>query len=568
MTIMSRLSVIASAALMAGTAMTAAAAEPAVAPGEAAGVMPPQACAGLVGLTLPNVTIASAQVHPANVPVPGAAMLNFIGLGPEASPVSGLPAFCRVLGSIHPTADSDIRFEVWLPIAGWDGRFTGGYGGGLAGYMNYMDLSAGIRAGQAVAVTDTGHRHTESSGVWAKGHPEKVRDYAWRGVHETTVVAKQVIKAYYGKAPTYSYFIGCSNGGRQALMEASRFPEDYDGVIAGAPAARITVSMMSMISAGQAQKAPGAPIRADQLRLLQGEVLAQCDGRDGLKDGLVIDPRLCRFDASTIACGTSTSAQCFSKAQLLTLERIQAGRRSSTGQLLAYGFPVTGAEVGYPMPGTGWDGGVITGFIPAGGDAAPIAMRPLAESFLADLAPSPIATMQTFDFDRDPARLAVLSDELDAKPDLGRFFARGGKVILYHGWADQLLPAQGTIDFHRDILRQSGPKAAGQTRFFLAPGMQHCAGGPGPNSFGQGGAALRDATPDRSLAAALTAWVEKGRSPDSVIAGWNGGSMAPTAVQAKPKEWLLCALPKQAVLRPGANPDVAASYECRAPARR
>lgn len=164
-------------------------------------------------MRIAKVEISSAVILPANEPVPGAALLNFIGLTPQQSPVAGLPAFCRVSGAIHPTRDSDIRFEVWLPAQEWDHRFVGGYNGGLAGYINYMDLAAGIRAGVAVASTDTGHSNTVNSAIWAKNHPERIRDYAWRAIHEMTVTAKKVIASYYGRKPERSYFIGCSNGG-------------------------------------------------------------------------------------------------------------------------------------------------------------------------------------------------------------------------------------------------------------------------------------------------------------------------------------------------------------------
>jgi len=558
--------VLAIAAVLSGSAFAAAGQPAAGTPVPAGTSMPDSACTALTSLRIDQVRIASAVILAANEPVPGAALLNFIGLTPQQSPVTGLPAFCRVVGAIHPTSESDIKFEVWLPTQGWDRRFTGGYNGGLAGYINYMDLAAGIRAGEAVASTDTGHSNTVDSAVWAKGHPERIRDYAWRAIHEMTVTAKKVTAAYYGRAPDRSYFIGCSNGGRQALVEAGRYPDDYDGVMAGAPAARITDSMMSMISAAQAQMPPGAAIRADQLPLLQSEVLAQCDAGDGQKDGLVSDPRLCRFDAAKLACGVSNSPQCFSKPQLAALDQIRSGRHDAKGRVVAYGFPVTGGEIGVPAPGTGWDGSVTAGFVPPGGDASPVVVKPLPEIFLGDLPPSPIATMRTFDFDRDPARVrAALSEELDAKPDLTRFFARGGKLIMYHGWSDPLLPPQGTIDFHEAILHASGPSAAKQVRLFLAPGMQHCASGPGPNNFGQGGAAPRDATPDRSLAAALRAWVEDGRTPDSVIARWSGGNMAPKATGGPNREWLLCAAPARAELRSGADPSLASSYGCQLP---
>lgn len=522
-----------------------------------AGASTSDACTRLTRQTLGQALIESAKVQPANTPVEGAPLASAPGM-PSRGNISGLPSFCRVIGAIRPEAGSNIRFEVWLPAAGWNGRFMGAGNGGLAGTITHGDLASAVSAGFATASTDTGHSGAPDDSSWAKGNPAKVRDYGWRAMHLTTVTAKTLIQRFYGRPADKSYFASCSNGGRMGLMEASRFPDDYDGIMAGAPASGATKLIMSHIWLTQAQQSPGAAIRTDQVKLLQSEVLAQCDGIDGRADGIVDDPRQCRFDAAKLACGTNSSAQCFTPPQLDALRKIHQGPRDSTGRRIGFGFPATGAESGAPIEFFGWEGAI------AKGDPR----RPIASAFpdtMLNLPRTPIASDKAFDFDRDPARVtAALASEIDPQPDLRRYFARGGKLIMWHGWADATIPPQHTLAFHQGVLDRSGPRAKTQMQLFMVPGVQHCFGGPGAGNFGQLAAPMPGETPDRSITAALIDWVEKGRRPETLI-GRLGFDMMGGGAQGPEKQRLICAYPARAVLTPGADPDSAASYTCRPP---
>jgi Tannase and feruloyl esterase len=518
-------------------------------------------CAALAGSKLGQVEIRSATLQPAQVPVPNSKLPQMAATLPVGPDMAGLPAFCRVIGSVHPEAGSDIRFEVWMPAEGWDGRLNGGNSGGFAGYINYMDLAGAVRAGQAGVATDTGHSGTPTSGDWALGHPERVRDYGWRGVHLATVAGKQLVKKYYGRAASHSYFIGCSNGGRQALMEASRFPGDYDGIVAGAPASKFTNLVMSMINTVQAQSAAGARIRAPQLRLLQDEVLKQCDAVDGQADGLVADPRRCQVDVAKLACGVSDSPQCFSPPQIEALRRIGSGPRDSTGRAVAFGYPLSGAEVGNPVSFFGWEGWIT------GTATEPAYHTVYPTEIVAKFVTPPFGTVAGFDFDRDPARLhAAFAADLDARTDMRKFFRRGGKLIIWHGWSDAAISPLQSIDFHQQVLRDSGASAGNSVRLFLVPGVQHCAGGTGYGSIGQMSAPAPGDSPETSVGAAIQAWVEQGRVPESIIGGKGlsmsfGGGATTDSSQRR-----ICAFPAEAVLQPGADVAKASSYVCRDPA--
>lgn len=521
------------------------------------------ACGQLTGLRLKDIEIASAESIASGAPVARSSLTSMYGNGPGAV-ASGLPAFCRVIGHIRPEPGSDIGFEVWLPASGWDGRMHGIGIGGFAGGIDYLTLGAAVKAGQAAVATDTGHSGTMQESGWAKGKPQSVRDYGWRAVHLSTVAAKDLINAYYGRKPDKSYFVGCSGGGRQGLMEASRFPEDYDGVLAGAPAANWTDLAMAMSNTIQAQGAPGAAIRASQIPFLQQEVLNQCDAIDGQTDGLVEDPRQCRFDASKLACGTSPSAQCFSPAQITALQRIHAGPRSSTGRQLAGGYLPSGAEKGDPSPILGWEG-----YLQGAAGQRPGA-EGLANGLLQDLVNYP-ATAATFNFDRDPAALKKLpvARDLDASPNLSRFFARGGKVIVWHGWADAAIPPENTLRYYDALQAQSGGRAKQGARLFMVPGVQHCFGGTGPDTFGQAKPPMPDETPERNMITALQSWVEgKRAAPESFVARRGHGAYMPGAANKPERQRLLCAWPKRAVLTAGSDPDQAASYTCQDPAKR
>jgi hypothetical protein len=540
---------------LAGNSAPAAAVEPAHAP--VTQVANDDRCAALSGIKIDQVTLESAVTQAARAPVAGANLPDMTGKPGAGTAVAGLPAFCRVIGRIHPEPGSDIRFEVWMPNEGWDGRLHGIGTGGFAGSIDYMTLSGVVKAGQAGASTDTGHSGNAPDSAWAKGHPERVRDYGWRAIHLTTIAAKKLVAAFYNRGPDHSYFVGCSNGGRQGLMEASRFPEDYDGILSGAPAAVWTDLAVSMINPVQAQLPAGAAIKPEQAHLLQDEVLKQCDALDGQVDGLVDDPRRCKLDVSKLSCGVSNSPQCFSAPQLEALKKIYAGPHDASGHQLTGGYLPSGSEVGTPWPPLGWEGYILAG--PTGRPAGEI----LVGGLLRDVVQVPFATPGTFDFNKDPARLrAALAADLDAKPNLQRFFDHGGKLILWHGWADAAIPPEATLKFHQALLRSSGARAKDSVRLYMIPAVQHCFGGSGPDVFGQLGAPQPGDTPDRSMAAALQGWVEGGTAPGTLIGRRGVAGLMGIPATGPERERLLCVYPAKAVLRQGGDPDKASSYNC------
>ncbi len=543
------------AAILGGGALLVPAAST-VAASPAAAVANGDACAKLSGLKLKDVEIASAVSLAEGASVPNAGFLPMFGNAPVVSKAPA--AMCRVVGHIRPTPTSDIGFEVWLPASGWDGRLHGIGIGGFAGVIDYYTLGSAVKAGQAGLATNTGHSGTMQEYAWAKGQPEKVRDYSWRAVHLSTVAAKQIVAAFYGKRPDKSYFVGCSGGGRQGLMEAARFPEDYDGIVSGAPAANFTDLAMALTNSVQAQNKPGAAIRPEQAKLLQQEVLRQCDSGDGQADGLIADPRQCRFDAARLSCGVSKSPQCFSDPQIAALRRLQAGPRNSSGKQLAGGYLPSGSESGDPSPFLGWEGYLLRG--PKGQPGG----EGLAEGMLGALIQRPFATPANFDWDKHPAQLRAASREIDAPADLRKFFARGGKLIIWHGWADAAIPPEATLNYHESILRQSGAKAKVSTRLFMIPGVQHCFGGLGPDAFGQSGAPGPSETPERNMVKALQQWTEgKRAAPETFVARRGHGGMMGSVSTGPERQRLLCAWPKRETIIPSQDPDKAASYVCK-----
>src|SRR5579872_2584057 len=245
---------------------------------------------------------------------------------PSGRPIPNLPAFCRVTGSIKPSSDSNIQFEAWLPSSGWNGKFEGTGNGGFAGSINYGSMAAALSHGYATASTDTGHQAGGTDATWALGHPEKIVDFGYRAIHETADKAKAITRAFYGQGPRHSYFSSCSNGGRQALMEAQRFPADYDGIIAVAPANFWTHLLTQAIWDVQAtMQDPSSYISEKKLPALEAAVLAQCDAADGVKDGVLDDPSRCHFDPSELLCKGAESDSCLTMPQVSALKKIYAG---------------------------------------------------------------------------------------------------------------------------------------------------------------------------------------------------------------------------------------------------
>jgi hypothetical protein len=456
--------------------------------------------------------------------------------------------FCRVAVTLTPTPDSAIMAEVWLPEpANWNGNFLGAGNGGFGGSVSAPagDMRGELAKGYATAGDDLGHEISSPSDVdtsWAIGHPDKVKDFAYRADHVTAEFAKTLIAAYYGRAPQFSYFRGCSNGGHEALMEAQRYPEDYDGIVAGAPANAWTHLMAGFLWNEKAFfSAPQSEIPKAKLAVIQRAVLAKCDALDGVKDGVINDPAMCHFDPAVLACKSGDAPDCLTHPQLEALRKIYSGPiNPSTGESIYPGFPP-----GYEALPNNWDFWIF----------GIRAQSQFANHFFGSFVwGDPKWDFHDFDFSKDVARTdaqlgAIINSD---NPDLGAFAARGGKLILFQGWADTAVTPWGTIQYYQSMQRKMGTEPARRfARLFMAPGMMHCAGGPGPNSF--------------DAVAAVAQWREKNQAPETIIAARYA---PPTTAGGPPGELLstrpLCAYPKVAHWTGKSSPDEAQNYACRA----
>jgi feruloyl esterase len=508
------------------------------------------ACEKLADFKLSHYVITSAAIAPeANIapPFPGA-------------PSVTAPARCEVKAVSRPTSDSEIKIEVWLPIKEWNGKYYQVGNGGWAGVVPLTAMVAPLRRGYVVAGTDGGHSGGGLGGAitWAIGHPEKLIDFGYRALSETSVLAKALIRAHYGKGPSHNYFVGCSDGGREALMQAQRFPEDFDGIIAGAPANEWSGLCTSFLwNAHALSQEPQSAIPAAKLAMVQKAVHAACDLLDGVKDGLIENPNACRFDPATLACNGADASDCLTPLQIAALKKIYSGPQN----------PRTGKSI---YPG-----------IPPGFEAtwAPWIVNPAGQTLQFGFGIS-YYRMAVFedsnwdhrklDFDADVAfgeRKAgsILSA---TNPDLRSFRAHGGKLIQYHGWGDTAIPAGGSIDYYQSVLaffeRYPDPRSSSKSvkdfyRLFLVPGMAHCAGGVGPASFGNGSGESRD--PERDMVSALERWVEKGVPPDRLIGAGITGDDTKTKL-TRP----LCPYPQIARYNGTGDTNDAANFTC-GPAR-
>ncbi|MGB6724081.1 MAG: tannase/feruloyl esterase family alpha/beta hydrolase [Terracidiphilus sp.] len=465
-----------------------------------------------------------------------------------------LPAFCRVIAVAHPTADSDIRIEVWLPQTGWNGRFIGQGNGGFAGSIGYHGLAVAVLSGAASGGTDTGHTGGATDSGWALGHPEKVIDFGNRAVHLMTQLSKTVAQRFYASAPRYSFFSSCSDGGREALMEAQRFPGDYDGILAGAPAYNWT----SLVSRGaqmteELLSSAENYLPASKVPAINEAVLAACHKQE--PGAFLADPRTCHFSPDTLICKGAETDQCLTRAQAESVKALYASSYLKDGKLVYHGL-LPGGELG----DNGWPGW-ITGDKPNASAGAAY-----AEGYFRNLVyANPDWELKSFDLDRDlKAAEETTGQALDAvNPDLTAFRARGGKLILYHGWNDAAISPLGTIDYYNGVEEKMG---AAQTqefvRLFLVPGMQHCGGGPGPADFGQRGPSFNPALDDaaHNITIALEQWVEKGTAPEQVIARGNTdpGGADKGAAFAQP----ICAYPKAAEYKGSGDRKAESSYVC------
>ena len=459
-----------------------------------------------------------------------------------------LPAHCLVDGAVT-TPGNTVSFRLALP-APWNNSFyfegVGGFGGSIG------SLRSGLERGYATASTDTGHQGTTVDASWARNNPAKRLDYAHRGTHVTAAAAKTLAAAYYGSAPRHAYFNGCSNGGRQALMEAQRYPEDFDGIIAGNPSlgtlgqVRRTTSFQRMLASADRYLPPS------KIRVLAQATLASCDARDGLTDGLVSDPRACTFRPETLTCSGADGPNCLTAAQVETVKDIYADAKGPGGVLL-HGFPV-----GHEDGATGWQQWITGAAAPVAGPdgalsygaSAPLGFR-FQDGFLRYLAFEDDSNFdwRTFSPERHgPALMAGASTFSPTDTDLSTFQRRGGKLLLYHGWADPGISAYGTLRYYEDVVRAAGGQERSDqfVKLFMVPGMHHCPGnGPGPNTF--------------DMLTALENWVERGAAPASVIASHASNG---TIDRTRP----LCAHPMMARYRGTGSIDTADSFRCERPA--
>jgi feruloyl esterase len=507
------------------------------------------ACERLTAAQIPNTTITLAQTVAAGTfngpPAPKS--------GGELSLLyKSLPAFCRVVAEVKPTSDSDIKLEVWLPVLGWNGKLEGIGVGGFAGSIDIVQLATSVKAGYTATSSDTGHTGSPIDAGWAMGHPEKIIDYGYRGIHEMTRVAKAVVAAYYSKPPQRSYFAGCSNGGREALMEAQRYPEDYDGILAGAPANYWTSLMATFAYDTQVLTMDSASfIPPGKIPTIAAAVNAACDEVDGVHDGILNDPRQCHFEPTTIQCQGEDTDKCLTAAQVTALKKLYAGTPDSKGHLVYPGY-LPGAEEGP----SGW-GLWITG--PAPGKSF---VASFANAFFSDFVFGKSDwDYKTFKLDADlkaaNEKTALALNATD--PDLKAFKARGGKLVLYHGWSDPAITPLSTIDYYESVIKKMGQKDVDSfVRLYMVPGFQHCFGGPGPDSFGAF-YDLKFDDPQHSVDASLEQWVEKATAPSEIIASKFEGQDQTHAKMTRP----LCPYPQTAKYKGSGSTDDAANFVCK-----
>ena len=501
--------------------------------GSVAPVFGQQPCERLMSASLRGITITSAAMVP---------MGQFVlpGGGVRTATVQA-PEFCRVAA----TVGMEIKFELWMPIR-WNNKLLAVGNGGLAGSISYAAMVKPLQMGYATSSTDTGH--IGGGATWALGHFERIVDLANRGIHLMAQADKVILKAFYGTQPAHSYFNGCSLGGQEALIEAQRYPSDFDGIIAGDPANNWTHHYVGAHLWSAVATDGDSYIPASKVRILADAVNEACDRIDGIKDGVLNDPRRCHFNPETLLCKGSDLSACFTSAQISAISKIWNGLRAADGRQIYPGL-VPGGEAG---PG-GW-ANWITGTEPGKSGHANLGM-PVFKFMLFE---DPDWDFHTFRFDASDGFDSDI-DFMDAKlgplfnavnPDLSPFKAKGGKLIQYHGWSDPDITPLNSINYYESVVKAQGGDVDGLRntkefyRLFMVPGMQHCSGGPGPSSF--------------DMIDALDRWVDKGIAPEKVIASHSTNG---TVDRTRP----LCPHPAEAQWNGTGSTGDAANFVCALP---
>jgi hypothetical protein len=483
------------------------------------------ACRRVITLSLPDTIISNAVVVPSTADV---------------------PEYCRVTGAIEKV----ILFEVDLPTA-WNGKFFYAGGGGFNGSIPV--LTHGVARGYATAGSDTGHQGEATDGSWALDNEQAQINYAYRATHLVSDVAKRIVRAYYAQTEKRSYWLGCSNGGKMGLMEIQRYPDDFDGVVIG----NFVIDRTGLMTTytWNAKALAEAPIPPRKIPAIEKATLAACDAQDGLADGLIDRPERCKFDPEVLTCRGADAPECLTPGQVTALRKIYAGPATSTGKQLFPGYP-PGHEDDYPA--------YITGF--GSVSSYPANSWKWQNQFWRFFVFGPrFDPLTEFNFDKTPElpRLKAVAAVQDAyKADLSKFKAHGGKLIMYHGWADHSISPLRTVQYFGDIHRTTGPEADEFLRLFIAPGLHHCVGGPGPNSFGGRGQAWLHDDPDHDIVRALDRWVEQGTAPDRIIAAkFRSDDPKQGVARTRP----LCAYPQMARYTGSGSVDDAANFRCENP---
>jgi feruloyl esterase len=466
------------------------------------------ACQRLRDLALPAASVTGAQTLPANAP-----------------PFRAPRTFCRVQLTIAPTRDSDIKAEVWLPTENWNGKYQAVGNADAAGVISYDEMREALARGYATSSTDTGH--VGNTMAFALDHREKYVDFGYRAVHEMTTRAKRIVEAFYLARPAHSYWNGCSQGGRQGVTEAIRYPGDYDGIVAGAPA----IDYMHLHAARLAlnrfvHRSADSAIPSEKFPAIHRAALAACDTADGVADGLIGDPSRCRFDPAVIECRSGDAASCLTAPQVDTARAMYAPVTDpATGRIVAPALLQPGSELGWSR---------------LAGDAPLINS---VDAFRYVVFRNANWDWHGFRLSADlPVALQTDAGVIDrTEPDLQPFFEGGGKLLLYHGWADPQVPAEATVDYFNAVLKATGSQARGASiELYMEPGVSHCFGGEGPDMFDAVGA--------------LDGWIRTGHPPRIIAT-----QASDTAVErTRP----LCPYPQIAQYIGSGSLDEAANFRC------
>ncbi len=490
-------------------------------------------------LSLPNTTIISIDfikegpfqapsVAPdPNAPAAAPARGGRGGRGGAAPVARSVPSYCRIQMVLAPSSDSHIEASVFLPTETWNGKLQIVGNGGWAGSISYPAMAAALREGYATASNDTGHRANDAGGggMFALGHPEKLTDFSYRAMHETVVKAKAITAAFYGRGPKYSYYNGCSTGGRQGLIELIRFPEDFDGAAVGAPANPHIHLHASGVERSLELMKNNAPLTQAKVDTLHKSVMDACDALDGVKDDIISNPEKCHYDPAQLLCKAGADApNCLTEAQLNTVKIVMGDVKTKKGEMVWTGYPV-GTELqmnslrNVPTgPGGVWDVIRIVGHQDKDYD------------------------WRNFDFDAELANSDKVGMDV-LTYDLSAYKAHGGKLLLYHGWADSTIPPGHTVEIYKEALKSMGNKKQDDWfKLYMEPGMAHCGGGNGPNQFNKMGVIER--------------WRESGEAPQAILAERVTGT---TVDMTRP----LCPYPQVAVYKGVGSTNDAASFSCK-----